>query len=319
MDKNNESFLVFNTFYRRLDTVFFSHEKKRIAVGFEIPSEGPNAIPRFDYFTYTKRYLIFFGGNDVYYMQEGNTIRLNLTRELDNGQGGLKSIYGGGFNRLFQAASLEGDCFYLIANDHVSGEFSIVKYDFQKFQELPFKFDLGKLKDHRIFYTDGSLILENAYNPFMTASDSVIVVSYPFNNEINIFGIDDLKQSELAYESNLFKTIKDLPSKNSSFDIMSDFFDAKSSWNQDVTYGPVYSLDEKLMYRMVFESQNGSPRKFLELFNNSFEKVGEFDLTAIQPDLKWFHITVEGKILIQSSKDPNEDIFKYYLISVDPI
>ncbi|MEP4375665.1 MAG: hypothetical protein ABJ333_11490, partial [Algoriphagus sp.] len=41
-------------------------------------------------------------------------------------------------------------------------------------------------------------------------------------------------------------------------------------------------------------------------------KVGEFIMSAIEPNLSLLYLPVEGKILIKSSKDPDEDIFKYY-------
>ncbi|WP_169714513.1 hypothetical protein [Algoriphagus antarcticus] len=57
----------------------------------------------------------------------------------------------------------------------------------------------------------------------------------------------------------------------------------------------------------------------MELFDKSFEKIGEFNVSGIEVELGLFLITVEGKILIQSSEDPDEDTFKYYLIAVDSV
>ncbi|MEB2776854.1 hypothetical protein SYJ56_16120 [Algoriphagus sp. D3-2-R+10] len=320
LDKKNESFLVFNTFLRRLDTVSFSPEKKRLVPGLEIPREGPGSIPSFYHFNYTKQRIIFFTPNEIFYLKDGETVHLKITKVLDDGSGALKAIKGAGRNGVFQVAPFTGEFLSVIIEDHETEKFSLWKYDFESFEEISFSFDSEQISKHMISFdfAKGTTV-SNAFSPYLTLSDSMLIVSYPFMNKINMIELGDLEQSDFQYESKLFKTEKDQPGKTSGINDWEEFFDIKSKWDNDVSYDAVFRLNDKLMCRMVFESQQDSHKKFLELFDNSFDKVGEFDLTAIEPDLKWFHITVEGKILIQSSKDPDEDIFKYYLVSVDPI
>lgn len=319
IDRAQQSFLIFNEFYRRLDSVSFSDKNIWILPGRELPVEGPGSIPNFRHFTFVKDRVVFINSNDIYFVEDENTVDLNITRELDNGLGELKSINGAdGRNNTFQAASLDADFLAFIFKDVRTGKFSLAKYDFNDFEEVPFLFDLDQMLNHRISFEKGPMTVSNSYAPYLTVFDSTIIISYPFFNKISKINLNSQKQSDFLYESELFKKQKDLPEKTSGFKDMAEYSEVGSKWNNDVYYGSIFRLDDNLMYRMVFENQM-SNKVFLELFDNTFEKVGEFDLTEIEPDLKSFHLTVEGKILIQSSKDPDEDIFKYFLISVDPI
>ncbi|TXE05753.1 hypothetical protein [Algoriphagus aquimarinus] len=319
LDEKNESFLVFNTFYRRLDTVSFSPKKMRLAPGLEIPKEGPGSIPSFHTINYTEQGILFFTANEFYYFENGETIKMKMTQVLNDGSGSMKAIAEAGGNGVFQPAPFKGDHLCLIIKDSKTEKFSLMKYDFESFTEIPFSFDYEQLNRQRISFEFGKgSTVSNSFSPFLTFADSLLIVSYPFMNKISTVGLGDFEQSDFQYESTLFKTEKDQPEKNSGFNDWEEFVEIKNKWDDDVSYGVVYRLNERLMYRIVFESQDESPKKFLELFDSSLEKVGEFDLTAIQPKLKGFHITAEGKILMQSSKDADEDIFKYYLVSVDP-
>lgn len=320
LDMKNDSFLVFNTFYRRLDTVAFSIGKMRLVPGLEIPKEGQGSIPSFFHFTYTEPTIIFFTANEFYYFNYGETVKFHATTELNDGSGTLKAIKGAGRNGVFQVAPFTGEFLSVIIEDYETEKFSLWMYDFESFEEIAFSFDSNQMAKHRISFDfrKGSVV-SNAYSPYLTVSDSVLIVSYPYMNKISMIELGDLEQSDFQYDSKLFKTEKDQPAKTGGFNDWEEFVEIKNEWDDDVSYGVVYRLNERLMYRMVDAGQDESRKKFLEIFDNSLKKVGEFDLTAIEPELKGFHITVEGKILIQSSKDPDEDTFKYYLISVDEI
>lgn len=319
LDRDNSSFLVFNTFYRRLDTVFFSPGKGRIAPGLEIPKEGPGSIPGFSYFTHTDQRNLFYTLNEIYYLKDGMTIKLKATEVLDDGSGSIKAIVGHGGNREFQSSPLEGDFLVVIIVDHQTQELSLMKYDFENFEKIPFSFDSDQISKHRISFDMGGATVHNAYYPHLAVFDSLLVISYPFMNKISTVRLDGLKQSDFLYESQLVKSQKDTPKESSQIKSLEESIEASSNWRKDVNFGAIQRLNSRMMYRMVGAGEKKNPKLVLELFNNSFEKVGEFNLKAIQTDLKWFHITVEGKILIQSWKDPDEDIFKYYLVSVDPV
>ncbi|SFB55920.1 hypothetical protein [Algoriphagus aquimarinus] len=319
LDQKNESFLVFNTFYRRLDTVSFSSKKMRLVPGVEVPKEGPGSIPGFATFSYTEQGILFFTANEFYYFKDGETIKIRMSEVFSDGSKSLKSIYGYDVtNGIFKSASFKGDFISMIVKDSETEKYTLMKYDFETFEEIPFSFDSEQISKHRISFdfAKGSTV-SNSFSPYLTVADSVLIVSYPFMNKISKIGLDDLKQVDFLYESMLFKTQKDLPEQKNDFKDLSEFMEINSRWSKDVNYGSVYRLNNGLLYRIVFEAQDESPKKFLELFDNSLKKIIEFDLTAIQSKLKPFYITVEGKILIQSSKDPDEDVFKYYLISVD--
>ncbi|MEP0712656.1 hypothetical protein [Algoriphagus sp.] len=292
----------------------------RLVPGVEVPKEGPGSIPGFATFNYTEHGILFFTANEFYYYKDGETVKMKITKALDDGTGSIKSIVEAGGSGIFQPVSLKGDYLSLIIKDSQGEKFTLMIYDFESFTQIPFGFDSEQLNRQRISFEFGKgATVSNAYNPYLKLSDSVMIVSYPFMNKISTVRLDDLKQADFFPESQLFKSQKDKPIESSEIKSFEEFYESSSKWQKDVNFGAIHRLNSRLLYRMVGAGEKKSRKLVLELFNNSFEKVGEFNLKAIHADLKWFHITVEGKILIQSSKDPDEDIFKYYLISVDPI
>lgn len=320
LDEKNESFLVFNTFYRRLDTVSFSPDKKRIIPGLEVPKEGPGSIPGFATFSYTEQGILFFTANEFYYFENGETVKMKMTQVLDDGSGSMKAIAEAGVPGVFQPAPLKGDYLCLIIKDSKTEKFTLMKYDFESFTEIPFSFDSEQLARNKISfnYANGAM-LSNAYYPYLTFSDSVLIVSYPFMNKISTVRLEDLRQNDFFPKSQLVKSQRDKPIESSEIKSFEEYYEASSNWHNDVKFGSIQRLNSQLLYRLVGGGKEESAKLVLELFNNEFDKVGEFNLKDIHTDLKWFNITVEGKILIQSSKDPDEDLFKYYLISVDSL
>ena len=321
LDEKNESFLVFNTFYRRLDTVLFSPEKKRVVPGLEVPKEGPGSVPGFSSFSYTEQGILFFTANEFYYFKDGETIKMKISKVLGDDGKSLKSIQGYDLiNGTFQPAPYKGDFIGMIIKDSETKKYTLMKFDFESFKEIPFSFDTEQLARNRISfnYLKG-VMLSNAYDPYLTFSDSVLIVSYPFMNKISTVKLEDLRQNDFFPKSRLVKSQRDKPIESSEIKSFEEYYEASSNWHNDVKFGSIQRLNSRMLYRLVGGGKEGYNKLVLELFNNEFDKVGEFNLKDIYSDLKGLHITVEGKILIQSSKDPDEDLFKYYLVSVDPI
>lgn len=321
LDEGNSSFLVYNTFYRRLDTVSFSPEKKRIVAGVEIPKEGPGSISGFSSFSYTDQGILFFTANEFYYFKDGGTIKMKITKVLGDDGESHKSIQGYDLiNGRFQPAPFKGDFISMIIKDSKTEKFTLMIYDFESFTQIPFAFDYEQLNRQKISFEFGKgATVSNAYYPYLTLSDSVLIVTYPFMNKISTIRLEDLRQNDFFPESQLVKSQRDKPIESSEIKSFEEYYEASSNWHKDVKFGSIQRLNSRMLYRLVGGGKEESDKLVLELFNNAFEKVGEFNLKAFQSELKWFHITVEGKILIQSSKDPDEDIFKYYLVSVDSV
>ncbi|PZX47094.1 hypothetical protein [Algoriphagus chordae] len=317
LNKNNESFLVFNSFYRRLDTIFFSPNKKRIGPGLEILEEGPGSIPDFYYFTNAKERNVFLSGSSMFYSNAGDTKKISIK----DGNGSLNSISGAnGKTRVFEFASTVGDYISLIFENKATGDFTLNTFNFdtESFEEIPFQFDLNQMGKHKMSFQQGPATVTNAVYPYLTVMDSTLVVSYPFFNKISVISLTDRKQFDVLPESSMFKSHRDVPKKTNGFENMAEYSEVGSEWNNGIYFGSIFRLNKNLIFRFVSD-YSSTGHKYLELFDNSFNKVGEFIMSAIEPNLSPLYLPVEGKILIQSSKDPDEDIFKYYLISVDPI
>jgi hypothetical protein len=317
LDLDNSSFLVFNTYYRRLDTISFTPEKKRIAPGLEIPKEGPGSIPNFYYFTHTKERNIFINGNSIFYVKDGEAKNIKIRDE----NGKLNSILGANGNtRIFDFASANGDYLSLIIKNNSSNDFALNTFNFntESFEEIPFQFDLDEIEKHMMTFEQGAATVTNAIYPYLTVMDATLVVSYPFFNKISVISLTDRQQFDILPESSMFKSHRDVPQKTNGFENMAEFSEVGSEWNNGIYFGSIFRLNDNLIFRFVSD-YNSTVYKYLELFDNSFNKVGEFIVSAIEPNLSPLYLPVEGKILIKSSKDPDEDIFRYYLITVEEI
>lgn len=317
LDSGLMTYLIYNPFFRRLDSLLLKEDQLVLVEGRELEIEGPSGIPEFNFFTMTAHGPVYLDGNQAYLQQKnGETIKINFSRKLGQ-DSGLKSVFGGDSkNKSFRFASVGGDFFAVLIKDFQSQELSLVAYDFlaSSFSTLPFSFSNEQMKAHRIAFQNGPMTVENAYYPYLSVYDSTLVISYPFFNQISTVSLKNNSQKDFTFESKLFKTVKDLPEKGSDFKDIKTYLDFSNSWNSDVNFGSVLRLNKELYFRVV-EEQN-SQKVFLELFSKDFEKLGEYDLTAIEPNLGTFHLPLDGKILFSSSKKESEDIFNYHWVSL---
>jgi hypothetical protein len=95
------------------------------------------------------------------------------------------------------------------------------------------------------------------------------------------------------------------------------FLTISKTWNDDIEFGPFCILENNTFFRIVRgEVIEGKNSKYLELFDSSFQKIQELDLTALEPDLSFFYFPLGNNIFIKAEYQPDEDILNYYLIQI---
>lgn len=315
LDSKFTSYLIFNPFYRRLDTLKFENNKLFLSAGTELPFEGPLGVPEFNFFAVGKNGNIFLSGDQLYFSLNKEIQKVNFTEKISI-TGSLISILGGDSkNKSFHFSPANNDSIFVIIRDFETRALTLISYNLftSSFTTIPFSFAIEQMDDHRIAHEQGPMMVENSFFPFLSVYDSTLVISYPFFNQISTLSLKNQRQQDFIFESKFFKNRKNLPIVNVEPLDLRTFLETSSIWNSDVNFGSLLRLNEKFYFRVV-EEQN-SEKVYLELFSNEFEKLGEYNLSAIEPNIRTFHLPFNGKILFGSSSKNTEDIFNYFWVT----
>lgn len=316
IDSKFSSYLIFNPFFRRLDTLKIQNNKLILAAGIELPFEGPFEVPEFNFFAVGNNGNIFLSGNQLYFSLNQEIQKVNFTEEISS-NGSLISILGGDSkNKSFHFSPANNDSLFVIIRDFETRAFTLISYNLltSSITTIPFSFASEQMNDHRIAHEQGPMMVENSFFPFLSVYDSTLVISYPFFNQISTLSLKSRNQQDFIFESKFFKNKKNLPIKNAEPLDLRTFIETSSIWNSDVNFGSLLRLNEKFYFRVV-EEQN-SEKVYLELFSNEFEKLGEYNLSAIEPNIGTFHLPFDGKILFGSSRKNTEDIFNFFWVTL---
>jgi hypothetical protein len=317
LDSKFSSYLLFNPFFRRLDTLKVQNNELILAAGIELPFEGPFGVPEFNFFAVGNNGNIFLSGNQLYFTLNKEIQNVNLTEEISS-NGSLISILGGDSkNKTFHFSSANNNSLFVIIRDFETRALTLISYNLltSSFTTIPFSFAIEQMNDHRIAHEQGPMMVENSFFPFLSVYDSTLIISYPFFNEISTLSLKNRNQQDFIFESKFFKNKKNLPIKNAEPLDLRTFLETSSIWNSDVNFGSLLRLNEEFYFRVV-EEQN-SEKVYLEIFSNEFVKVGEYNLSAIEPNIGTFHLPLNGKILFGSSKKNTEDILNYFWVNLE--
>ncbi|GAB2612305.1 hypothetical protein [Belliella aquatica] len=94
-----------------------------------------------------------------------------------------------------------------------------------------------------------------------------------------------------------------------------------SEWDGDVSFGNFEKLPNGKGFCRIVKSPNrglqNSDQINLEVFDSFLEKVGEVNLTELEPDLSTFYFSVENKLFFKAKNQENENYLNYYFVEID--
>lgn len=319
--ENQNAFLMSHSFSRSIDTVFLDIDENPIKKGIEIPYEGPNGIESFNYFFPFADNFLFIDNTTIYIPHNGVVNRKVLGKSLFGIEKGLSFIENSTSPVFILSNPNLKDLYFFSENFHTD-QLSLIHYNLEKdsFSDMPFS-PLKKIKRHMIQLAqpngDKLAKVNNAFKPGLLVTDLGCIISYPFCADFQFFNFSSKKTEIFEPNSEMFKGEKREPEIIPGDMDLPKFLTISKTWSDDIEFGPIYRLENNSFFRIVRgELIEGKSSKFLELFDSSFEKIQEIDLSSLETDLSFFYFPLGNRIFIKAADQPDEDLLNYYLIQI---
>lgn len=162
------------------------------------------------------------------------------------------------------------------------------------------------------------LTLGGSDDPQFSVVGSKLIVSYPTFSDVLVFDLQTLTSQVYTSTSALYPSSKSRPENYAdevdSGELLDELF---KYWNSQVRYGPItYLEDYEIYFRVVNgEKQNERPH-FLEVFNLNFQKIKEFILSELNPDLSSNYLDTKYGLMFRAKDQPEEDVMHYYYVNL---
>lgn len=319
-----QKFLLNHAFGNSLDTLIFDHQKRyggNIVKGVEIPKEGPNGIDFFHFFIPFGSYFIFMDNTSVY-LSKDEVLEKFVFGNSDIGkEKGISSIQGSS-NPLSQLISKNFEHIYFFSEDFYSGKIELFAFDLnsETFSQIDFQI-LESIEEHVIEFnqqTGGKMAkVKNYFYPDVLIIENGFIVFYPYCADFQFYSFSSKTTETIKPNSGLFKTAKGVLDVKSGKTDFGKFIEIYEAWDNDIKFGPIYPLGDRYIFRIVRgELSKDKSSRYLELFDLTFKKVLEVDISLIEPDLSSFYFPIGDFIFIKANLQPQEEVLNYYIIEL---
>lgn len=319
--------LFFNQYSKNIDSFIFENDEMKLHQGIFFGQEGPEAIGDFNFFLKSSIGFVFVGGRGIVIKNphSGEIKKANFSSEIF---GEKSDIFLPGsvsflLDHFFKGYDAKQEVLYFFVQNIVSGEVALCKFNLltQEMKRLPDVLDVDLVRKNENIYRNQGYIQKNNL-PYVFFEDEKLILSYSYSNDIVIVDPESMDFTTKHFESELFPKEK---SNRQKLRNDMDFFEATGvmdEWDFDVTYGNLEKLpNNKGFCRLIRGATLGDDKKnpeiFIEVFDNELNKIGETNLTEIQPDLSTFFFAVGQRLFFKAKEQPNENYLNYYFVEVD--
>lgn len=316
---NPNKFFIFNSFRRTIDSFSLEGGNGNVSQGNEIPFEGPNGVESFNYFIENNNHFIFLDHNSVYFPDSVQLKRIYFSKFPSMINEGLEYVSrGNSISDGFNFFDPKNSIIYLFFETFTNSRKQLISYNLIKNEIKLIDFELiDEMENHIITYWEGPLKASNPYQPILSVEENFLIISYPFSSKFHLYYLQKGEVQDVFPTSKLFKGEKALPDRSFDSSSFIDFNRISDTWQDDIKFGSFFKLGSDLYYRIVKGGKvENNSKKFIEVFDLKFNKIGESDLSNIEPDLGAFNIPIGDKIFIKSKTQNTEDVLDYYLITI---
>jgi hypothetical protein len=320
-------FLIFNPYSKFIDSVSFENEEMKIFQGFFIDQEGPEAVGEFNFFLESSLGFVFVGNRNIFIknLNSGEIKKVNFSSEIFGEKSDILLPGSVSFllDHFFKGFDQKKENLYFFVQNIVSGEVALCKFNVitEELIRLPDFFDVDLVSKNENIYRNQAYIIKNNL-PYVFYDEGKLILSYSYSNNFVVVDPESLNYSTKYFDSKLF------PNEKSSHHKLRndmDFLEANQAmdeWDFDVSFGNLEKLpNNKGFCRLIRGATLGDDKKnpeiFFEIFDIELNKIGEANLTEIQPDLSTFFFAVEQKLFFKAKEQSNENYLNYYFVEID--
>ncbi|WP_339876316.1 hypothetical protein [uncultured Algoriphagus sp.] len=183
---------------------------------------------------------------------------------------------------------------------------------------LPVVLDSEKYFDLKYQVKTKNVIMGGNDQPQLNVVGDKMVISYPSFSGFLVYDLNSQAQKTFTAISNSFPSQRELP-QNYSEEIVSGElqWELGKIWGEGVRYGYINYLKSEDKYLRLVKGEGGRDAPyFLEVFDNDFQKIKEFNLTAINPDLSPNYLNTKYGLMFRAKDQPDEDVMYYYYVNL---
>ncbi|UZD22189.1 DUF4221 domain-containing protein [Algoriphagus halophytocola] len=319
--ENKNNLLVYNQYFRRIDSLFFLSDTVLARKGNEVPAEGPHGIQNFKSFFSNLDYLVYLSGYGVGIDGEEGLEFFGLgSFDFIENDNMTHIVRDNGFNQTYTGLGSKKDIYFLTKN-FVNSQYAINHFDLTTKEleliDFPLKDELLQIHDPAFTYNNAEV---RAFNfPFLLANEEEIIVSYPFMSTIQVMNIQSRISREFSPLPIGFSSIKEEPivlSNNASYDQGNEMI---TKWTEDVHFGPILTYRDQYFYRIVREhAERTNKNYYIEVFDLDFNKILEKELVGIRdvPILKYFSTGDDIILHPINYFEDDEDFYNFYRVNL---
>ncbi|UZD21431.1 hypothetical protein PBT90_18105 [Algoriphagus halophytocola] len=302
--------------YSQLDSTFsemisFSNENR-----FEISDMQSFIVTDLGLFT--------FSPNHIIHVNKSGDINKILVEDLVNKESGefLDYEYKIQFNFTFgnnisSFNDKNGVLYFLLKkNDN----YKIAEYNIHSPREtrLIDVIDNGLIAEHKIGNQfTGKVSLSNAVTPILTYANDKLIISYPFENYLQVLDLNTNKIIKVTPNSTLYPNskVKQVILK----DQLAEFVSKIKDWNNDYSFGPAYWNEQNRVYYRVVKGESSHLNPFdgdlyITFFNESFDLINDEEISKSNRHTFEYFGSPEALFVKQISD--SEDDLNYTKISM---
>ncbi|WP_146260447.1 hypothetical protein [Algoriphagus chordae] len=211
-----------------------------------------------------------------------------------------------------------------MAKDLQSREVFFFKFNLstQEVTELPAIYDEELLKKHQ-FQVSGNGIIQVKNNlPYVNVIGDSILMSYVFSNDLIVYNTKTNSSTNLDYPTYNFPSEKINHPKPIRAEASKEAGKTSYLWDYDVSYSIIDTLPSGDGYfRMIKGPQEKGQKQdyemYIEVFDLALKKLGEINLSEIQPDVGKLFFIYKGGIFIKGKTQEKENTLNYYVLKID--
>lgn len=327
---DDDTMLSYNMIRISIDTLFFEGDSLKVIAGNFLKNDGPRKVEGLSNIVRTSSGLALFNAKNIMIDQDGFSDIVN--HRLVNSPLFDNSVFFGlnhgvsfYMDHFFRGYDQKREKLLFFAENFHTKEFKLVSFDLSngEFSELPMWADAELIRKNEVRHEGVS----KNYMPFIYVFRDQLVISYNYSSEFVLIDLNSFEVSKKRFPSSLFplsKTVRiDIP-ESLEVGNRKDFMEVMKimgEWDQDVAFGNFESLpNSKGFCRLVKSPQSrieDIEQLNLEIFDQSFEKVGEVNLTEINANLSTFFFAYGGRLFFKAKNQDNENYLSYYFVEVD--
>lgn len=322
LDSSRSKGVIYNGYAHSLDSIFLSPDSVSVKDGDIMESQGPSGVGFVMSFFTTDDHIVYMN-QQQFFNQDRLTGEVSMKFMHEYGIFGDTEYLGVSVptpsfaNELYGVDKDSGVGYFIFEDDNqirVAG----YKPSLDSMFFLPVVLDSEKYFDLRYKVKYEGLIMGGGDEPQLKVLGNKMIISYPSFSDFLVYDLSSNEQKTFTSISNSFPSQRELPQNYSdevgSMELQSEL---GKLWGEQVRYGYINYLKSEDKYVRLVKGEGGreSPY-FLEVFDNDFQKIKEFNLTEMNPDLSPNYLNTKYGLMFRAKDQPDEDVMYYYNVNL---